>query len=125
MTRRLTVTRNQDPFPVVTIGDVAVRTDQKVDTVKHWIHRDRAGVPAPIAMSVAGALYWWPDWATWLHDRRPKIWKETMLLAMHNAATPDSDVIVAKPGPLCGTSLVASCADCDCTEDECDLRGKS
>jgi hypothetical protein len=73
-----------EPLPVVTIGDVAVRTGQKPDTVKHWIHR-RRDTPEPIGQSVAGALYWWPDWQEWLRLHRPAVFK-----AMGNGQTLDS-----------------------------------
>lgn len=84
MKDRLTFTRNEQPFPVITIGDVATRSGQKIDTVKHWIARKR-GTPEPISTSAAGALYWWPDWEEWFRTHRPAVWR-----AMGNGETPDS-----------------------------------
>jgi len=85
MTDRLSFTRHAEPFPCVTVGDVAARSGQKVDTVKHWVLRN-LGTPQPIGYSVQGAIYWWPDWVEWFHVRRPAVYE-----AMGNGTTPDSE----------------------------------
>jgi len=117
-TKRLTLTRGQNPFPIVSIGDVAILSGQKLDTIRHWMLR--LGAPAPIGRSAAGALYWWPDWLEWFAAKRPAV-----LAAMSNGGTPESAPAPIKPGPPCNSDAVDSCADCECTADECDLREES
>jgi len=118
MNKRLTLTRGQDPFPIVSFRDIARRSGTLEDTVSKWILRGRG--PKPIGACAAGALYWWPDWLEWFAAKRPAV-----LAAMSNGGTPESALAPIKPRPPCNSDAVDSCADCECTADECDLREES
>lgn len=84
MKSRLTFARGEDPCPVVTAGDIAERSGMTRDTVYKWITRG-LGTPEPVGQSIAGALYWWPDWLEWFRAKRPAIYE-----AIANGATRDS-----------------------------------
>lgn len=89
MERRMCFASSEVPFPIMTLGDLAQHTGQKKDTLAHWVHRTYLETPAPIGYSVAGALYWWPDWLEWFSARRPEVIVQMDRAAMGNARTPD------------------------------------